>query len=134
MKAPKMYFCDTGLAAHLARVNNPEYLLISNLAGAFMETYVMNEIRKSYQNNGKQFDGYYYRDNNQNEVDLILIENLQLHCIEIKKDSMFNENHVKGFKQLQGSQFEMGISCILCNTEKNYAINRNVYALSISCI
>lgn len=45
VKSPKLYFCDTGLAAHLARVDNPEYLAISNLSGAFMENYVMNEIK-----------------------------------------------------------------------------------------
>ncbi|MCD7948648.1 MAG: ATP-binding protein [Erysipelotrichaceae bacterium] len=133
-KSPKLYFCDTGLAAHLARVNNPEYLMISNLAGAFMETYVMNEIKKSYENNGLKFNGYYYRDNHQNEIDLILIDNMQLHCIEIKKGSMFEKKHVKSFNQLAHSQYEMGTSCIICNTEKNYAINRDILVLSLSCI
>ena len=50
VKSPKIYFCYTGLAAHLAKVDNPEYLAISNLSGAFMENYVMNEIKKSYYN------------------------------------------------------------------------------------
>lgn len=134
VKAPKMYFCDTGLAAYLARVNNSEYLMISNLAGAFMETYVMNEIRKSYENNGRKFDGYYYRDSNQNEIDLVLMENLQLHCIEIKKGSMFELKHVKAFDQLKNSQYQMGISCIICNTENNYAINRDIFVFSVTCI
>ncbi|MCD7894094.1 MAG: ATP-binding protein [Erysipelotrichaceae bacterium] len=133
-KSPKLYFCDTGLATHLARVNNPEYLMISNLAGAFMETYVMNEIKKSYENNGLKFNGYYYRDNHQNEIDLILIDNMKLHCIEIKKGSMFEKKHVKSFNQLAHSQYEMGTSCIICNTEKNYAINRDILVLSVSCI
>jgi|GEM_PF-4574374 len=51
-----------------------------------METYVMNEIKKSYENNGLKFDGYYYRDNHQNEIDLVMIESLTVHCIEIKKE------------------------------------------------
>lgn len=134
VKSPKLYFCDTGLAAHLARVDNPEYLIISNLAGSFMETYVMNEIKKSYENNGLKFDGYYYRDNHQNEIDLVMIENLTIHCIEIKKGSMFDKKHVKSFQQLEHSQYKMGVSCIVCNTENNYAINRNVFVFSVSCI
>ena len=134
VKAPKMYFCDTGLAAYLAKVDNPEYLIRSNLAGAFMETYVINEIKKYYENNDKRFNGYYYRDNHQNEIDLILIENGELHCVEIKKGSMFEKKHVKSFSQLKDSQYAMGVSCIICNTEKNYAINREVYVYSVSCI
>lgn len=134
VKAPKLYFSDTGLAAYLSKVYDSENLLISNLAGAFMETYVMNEIKKSYENNGLKLPGYYYRDNNQNEIDLIIVENLKLHCIEIKKGSMFNESHIKSFSQLKKSQYEVGISCIICNTENNYPINRNVFVLSVSCI
>ena len=89
VKTPKLYFSDTGLAAYLARIYSPENLEISNLSGAFMETYVMNEIRKSYINNGREFLGYYYRDSNQNEVDLILLEDYRMHCIEIKKEACF---------------------------------------------
>lgn len=134
VKAPKLYFSDTGLAAYLARIYSPENLEISNLAGAFMETYVMNEIRKSYINNGREFLGYYYRDSNQNEVDLILLEDYRMHCIEIKKGSLFSLKDVKGFKQLENTQYEKGISCILCNTEKNYALSKDVFVYSVDVI
>lgn len=60
-----------------------------------METFVVNEIRKSYLNNNQEFDAYYYRDNNQNEIDLILLENAQLTLIEIKKGVSFKLSDVK---------------------------------------
>ena len=47
---------------------------------------------------------------------------------------MFNESHIKSFNQLKKSQYEVGVSCIICNTENNYAINRNAFVLSVSCI
>ncbi|MCD7808546.1 MAG: ATP-binding protein, partial [Erysipelotrichaceae bacterium] len=56
VKSPKVYFVDTGLACYLAKLKDSESLLASNFAGAFMETYVVNEIRKSYLNNNKEFD------------------------------------------------------------------------------
>ena len=133
-KSPKIYFCDTGLAAHLARIYNPEHLMVSNLAGAFMENYVMNEIMKSYTNNNKPFNAFYYRDNNQNEIDLIIQNNFTLHLIEIKKGSMFTLKHTKGFKQLENSQYETGTSCIICNTEDNYALTNNIYVLNVTTI
>lgn len=134
VKAPKVYFADTGLAAYLARINDAATLEASVFAGAFMETYVMNEIRKSYLNNGKNFNGMYYRDNNQNEIDLILLENAELHLIEIKKGISFHIDSVKAFKQLEKSMYPVGVSCILCNTQENYALNENIHVLSISNI
>ena len=134
VKAQKMYFSDTGLAAYLARIYSSENLEISNLAGAFMETYVMNEIKKSYINNGREFSAYYYRDSNQNEVDLILLEDGRMHCIEIKKGSLFSLKDVKGFTQLEKTSYEKGLSCILCNTDKNYALSKDVFVYSIDVI
>ena len=134
VKAPKIYFADTGLASYLARINDAATLEVSVFAGAFMETFIMNEIRKSYLNNGKDFNGMYYRDNNQNEIDLVLLENAQLHLIEMKKGMHFELNDVKAFKQLDKSIYKTGFSCILCNTKDNYALSDNVHVLSISCI
>lgn len=133
-KAAKLYFSDTGLAAYLAKVYDPANLLISNLAGPFMENYTMNEIMKSYSNNNRVFNSYYYRDNNQNEIDLIILENLKIHCIEIKKGSLFNLKHMKSFHQLNNSQYEMGDACILCNTEKNYILEKGVFVFSVDVI
>ncbi|MDD8049607.1 MAG: ATP-binding protein [Thomasclavelia sp.] len=134
VKSPKVYFVDTGLAAFLARVYDSNNLMISNLAGPFMETYVVNEIRKSYLNNNLPFNAYYYRDNNQNEIDLVLQINLTNYCIEIKKGTLFKEKDVKAFKQLDKSDYQIGPSCIICNTEKNYYLNKNTMVLSLSTI
>lgn len=134
VKAPKIYFCDTGLAAHLARVYSASNLEISLLAGPYMENYCICEIRKSYNNNGLNPGLYYYRDSNQNEVDLIIESELKLHLIEIKKGVSFNKGHVKGFQQLSKSALQIGPSCILCNTQKNYALEKDLFVLSCLCI
>lgn len=134
VKSPKIYFADTGLAAYLAKINDAKTLEASVFAGSFMETYVMNEIRKSYLNNGLQFSGMYYRDTNQNEIDLILLHDATLHLVEIKKGISFNLRSVKSFKQLENSKYNKGLSCILCNTQDNYGLSERVLVLSISCI
>ena len=134
VRSPKVYFADTGLAAYLAKINDAATLEASAFAGGFMETYVMNEIRKSYLNNGLAFSGMYYRDSNQNEIDLILLENAKLHLIEIKKGMSFTLNDVKAFKQLEKSLYTIGESCILCNTKKNYALEKDIYVLSVNTI
>lgn len=85
VKTPKIYFCDTGLAAYLCRWPNAETLENGAMDGAFFETYVVTEILKSYFNAGRYPDLYYYRDTDGKEVDLLIVEGDNIYPIEIKK-------------------------------------------------
>lgn len=134
VRTPKIYFIDTGLACYLTNLKDPESLLASNFAGAFMETFVVNEIRKSYLNNNKEFDAYYYRDSNQNEIGLILLENGKLTLIEIKKGVSFHLSDVFSFQQLKNSKYEIKESCILYNTEKNYPLSKDIFVMLVNTI
>ena len=87
VKAPRMYFMDTGLAAHLTRWGSPDVMESGAMAGAFFETYVVTEIYKSFINTGKTPPLFYYRDNNAKEIDLIIWQNGTLFPVEIKKSS-----------------------------------------------
>jgi len=87
VKAPKMYFMDTGLAAYLAKWSSPDVLENGAMAGEFYETYVVTEIYKSFINAGKEPPLYYFRDNNMKEIDLIIWQDGTLFPIEIKKSS-----------------------------------------------
>lgn len=53
IKAPRMYFLDTGLCAHLTRWTSAETLERGAMDGAFFETWVVSEIYKSYLNQWK---------------------------------------------------------------------------------
>ena len=87
VKSPRMYFMDTGLAAHLTRWQDAQVLERGAMAGAFFETYVVSEIYKSFSNMGRRPPLYYYRDSNSKEIDLIIWQNGALHPIEIKKSA-----------------------------------------------
>lgn len=50
IKTPKVYFCDTGLAAWLTRWLTADALANGAMSGAFFETFIINEIMKSYTN------------------------------------------------------------------------------------
>lgn len=87
IKAPRMYFLDTGLCAYLTRINSSEFLEGSSMDGAFFETWVVSEIYKSYVNNGERPPLYFYRDQNKKEIDLIIHQNNIVNPIEIKKSA-----------------------------------------------
>ena len=134
MKRPKIYFSDTGLACYLSRLNNVDVLQRSIFLGRFVETYIVNEIRKSYTNNGKEANMYYYRDSNQNEIDLVLLQDGELHLVECKAGISYTNRDVKAFSQLKKSSYPIGTSAIICNTPSVYPIGEDVYALPITSI
>jgi predicted AAA+ superfamily ATPase len=126
VKSPRMYFLDTGLAAHLTRWQNAAVLENGAMAGAFFETYVVSEIYKSFVNVGRKPPLYYYRDSNTKEIDLIIWQNGTLYPIEIKKSAnptgatkhfgVLNPVTVAdGFDDLSHHlKMEIGSGCVVC--------------------
>ncbi len=134
VKRPKLYFCDTGLACFLSKIYDPETLRAGYLGGPMVETYIVNEILKSYSNNTEHAGFYYFRDKNGNEVDLVMVRNGKLTLIECKSGMTFSASDVKAFGRLERSTYEIGPSCIICLTEKAYPLKEDVYALPITSI
>lgn len=134
VKRPKLYFFDTGLAAYLCGIDSAQTLQNSFLKGRFFETFIFNEIRKSYINNGISQTMYYYRDSDQNEVDLILIRDGKLSCIEIKTGQSFNVSATKGFKKLSNTKLISGENAIICTCDKVSILNDKTLLLPISSI
>ena len=134
VKRPKLIFNDTGLAAYLAGLSNPTVLKKSRFAGRFVETYIINEIIKSFNNNGVSAKFYYYRDTNQHEIDLIVKHNGKLNLIECKSGVMYNASDIKSFDQLKNTAFELSGSGIICNTDKVYSLKPGFYAVPIKSL
>lgn len=134
IKSPKIYFLDTGLCTYLTKWTTPEALEAGAMSGAIFETYVVAEILKSYWHNGKEANFYFYRDTDQKEVDLLIEANNVLYPIEIKKTATPSRTAVKNFDVLHKLDKEIGHGTVICLTEKNIPISRNVTAISISSI
>ena len=125
VKAPNMYFMDTGLCAYLTKWTNPESLEVSAMAGAFFETYVVGEIIKSYYNDGKIPPIYYYRDNDKKEIDVIIDQNGVLYPIEIKKSGSPKRNAIKNFGVLEKTKKKIGHGNVICLANDIYPIDKN---------
>ena len=134
VKRPKMYFFDTGLAAYLCGIDSAETLQKSFLKGRFFETFVFNEIRKSFINFGIMQDLYYYRDTDQNEIDLVLIKDASISLIEIKTGQSFNASNTKAFKVFASSKLIKKNNAIICTAEKVSILSDGTYILPFICI
>ena len=134
VKSNKVYFNDTGLACYLIGIDTVKTLILSSFKGRLVETYIHNEIRKSYLNNNMDFNMYYYRDNNQNEIDFIILKDGNLLLIEAKAGKKYSSSDVKSFKQLLETKYNIVGQCILCTTEEPYRIASQVYVFPIRSI
>lgn len=100
VKTPKLYFTDTGLACHLLGIESPQQLSRDKMRGALFENFIVMEALKQRYNEGKESNLYFYRDSNQNEVDLLLKRDSGLYGIEIKSAMTYHSDFEKSLKQL----------------------------------
>ena len=142
IKAPKVYFKDTGFACYLSRWLSADALKNSAVAGNMFETFIVSEILKSYTNEGKdyRFQIFYYRGKDkkasiENEIDLIIEENGMIYPVEIKmtgnpKASMASANTV--LDRIPDKKRGNGI--ILCLIDRKTYLRENLIALPITYI
>lgn len=90
IKAPKIYFYDTGLLCWLLGIREVEQLQSHPLRGAIFETYVVAELIKARFNQGERAGLHYWRDSNGNEVDVLAEVGTKLMPIEIKAGQTVN--------------------------------------------
>lgn len=132
IKAPKIYFMDTGLCAWLCKWPNAEMLSNSAMNGAFFETYVVSEIVKNAYAFNLDPHGflYYYRDTDMKEIDLLYVIRDQIYPIEIKA-GILPVHAAKNFSVLDKYKMKIENGLIICNTDKIRPINEKVYQVPV---
>ena len=118
VKAPKLYFLDTGLAAYLTEWASPETLEAGAMSGAILETWVMTELLKGYWHTGRRPPFYYYRDKDLREIDLLLVQDSVAYPLEIKKTASPGRDDVRHFRALERLGLPVGPGCLICLAEQ----------------
>ena len=129
VKAPKLYFLDTGLCAYLTDWTSPETLESGAMSGAILESWIMSEILKSWWHNGKQAPFYYYRDKDQKEIDLLIITDGKIYPIEFKKTSSPSANVVRHFKLLDKFQYSISYGGVVCLIPESLPLTPSVTSI-----
>jgi len=118
VKTPKLYFLDTGLAAYLTEWSSPKTLEAGAMSGSILETWLLSELLKSYWHNGRQAPFYYYRDKDQKEIDLLIIQDGTLYPLEFKKSASPGPNDVRHFQVLDKLNLPVGPGGVICLTDR----------------
>ena len=132
IKAPKLYFMDTGLCAYLCKWPNAEMLENCAMSGAFFETYVVSEIIKNFYafNKDPSEKLFYYRDIDHREIDLLFVEGGNVYPIEIKK-STSPAKPTRNFNALEKYHLRIMPGLVIDTCDKIRAIDEKAYAFPV---
>jgi predicted AAA+ superfamily ATPase len=123
VKAPKLYFYDTGLVCYLSKWSSPEITQHGAMNGALLENYAVSEIIKSYHNSARDPFLYYYRDRDAKEIDLLMERDGMLYPIEIKKTATPDNRLIRVFNVIDKPPLQKGTGAVICMSEKVGAFN-----------
>lgn len=133
VKAPKLYFRDTGVAAHLLQINDQTALMQSFYFKNLLNNYVVNSIRESYLEQGVEPEVLFYQDSNYKKISLILQVGNVLHPIIISKDDYSINKTKKTFALLEayaGSHgAALGSGCIIGMGKEAAVLEKGLYYL-----
>jgi hypothetical protein len=84
VKTPRLYFHDTGLVCYLLEMTRPADVETYFQKRALFENLIIGEFVKQGWNTHRAADFYFWRDNHQNEVDLLWEKQGKITACEIK--------------------------------------------------
>ncbi|MBE6134396.1 MAG: ATP-binding protein [Erysipelotrichaceae bacterium] len=154
IKSPKIYFRDTGLVCYLTRWPTAETAKNGSMSGALFETFVINEIIKSYSNAGIKYDFsvFYYRGKDkkrikidapdgtveeevEGEIDFIIQEGDDLYPIEIKETGTPKSSMASVFNVLDKDvEKHRKTGIILCNVREEIRLKDDLICLPLDYI
>jgi len=131
VKAPKLYMCDTGLAAFLMGFDNWQAVERHPSVGALWETYVIMEAFKTFASRGRNVPLWFWRTSGGDEVDLIIERNGRFTAIECKYSEVVAESSSKGLRVFTGDYGEENVQAryIACRTTIPYPLNDGITAI-----
>ncbi len=99
VKAPKLYFCDVGLAAWLLGIRKMEDVVFHAQRGNLFETLIVSEFLKRCWNDGMPSNLFFWRDSKGLEIDLLLEQGEMLTPIEIKSGTTLADDFLDNLKK-----------------------------------
>lgn len=96
VKAPKVYFTDTGLLCYLVGLRDVEHAAAGPMGGALLENLVVAELYKTSLHRGEEPAMYFWRTAAGSEVDVVIESQAGLIPIEIKSSATARPEMARG--------------------------------------
>lgn len=99
IKAPKLYFYDTGIVASLMGIEDERYLAVHSMRGQIFENWIVAELLKGRMNRGLPSNLFFWRDRAGLEVDVIAEHGESLQPMEIKSGATIAADFFTGLQR-----------------------------------
>jgi predicted AAA+ superfamily ATPase len=133
VKSPKLYFLDTGLAAHLMGLYSWQEIAGSPLSGALWETYAFTQIQRRLLSQGIVNPPlYYWRTKDGREVDFIIEKGGRFIAFEAKLTELPGNDALKGFeyfKDYYGADALLS-GYVICRVKKGFSLGKGIKAIN----
>lgn len=118
LKAPKLYFFDTGLLCHLLGLHDADRLRSSDKYGMIFENMIIAEKVKYRAHRQMDPDMFFFRDSNGLEVDLLeMAEGDRVEMAEIKSGKTFKPEFLSSMKKLKAFDPSLKINLVYDGSE-----------------
>lgn len=133
VKSPKLYFLDTGLAAHLMGLFSWKEIVNSPMSGALWETYAFTQIQRHLLSQGiSSLPLFYWRTKDGKEVDFVIEKGGRFFAFEAKLTGMPATDAAKGFDYLREYYGENSLinGFVICRVKEEYSIGKGIKAIN----
>jgi hypothetical protein len=97
-----------------------------------LETWAVAEVIKSWWHSGREAFVHFYRDVDQQEVDLLIEQGDTLYPVEIKKTASPSQHARRHFRVLEKLGRPIGPGAVLCLVPRDVPLSADVTAIPMS--
>jgi len=104
------------------------------MSGPILETWIMAELLKGYWHNGRRAPFYFYRDKDQKEIDLLILQDGTAYPLEFKKTASPTKEDVRHFRALERLKMPIGPGGVICLAEQNLPLTPSTQSIPVTAL
>jgi hypothetical protein len=131
VKSPKLYFTDSGLAAHLGGVAELERGRDDLLRGALFETYVAQNLAALLEAHLPDATLAYWHEQGRHEVDFVIESGRKVFAIEVKAATRWSESDLSGLRAFVERTPACAAAVLAYNGRDAVKLGGKLYAIPI---
>ncbi len=131
VKSPKLYFTDSGLAAHLAGICTLEPGRDDLCRGALFETYVAQNLTALLEAHLPDTQMTFWQEQGRREVDFVIEEGRRVYAIEVKAATRWTEKDLSGLRTFIDRTPECDKAMLAYNGEETVKLGDKLWAVPI---
>ena len=134
VKTPKLYFCDTGLAAWLIGITDASQLASHPLRSALFENLVVMEFVKHALHAGQRVGLNFYRDSSGLEADLVVEQGLaagRVGLVEVKSSRTLHGEHLRPVQRVREMLGDRVERCMLIHDGDEHYLREGVEVVGL---